>query len=92
MIVQPIVSSQGIEEQEVEENSSEVLYVAITSSLKKMGEPCNGLLKKFYFDQMSYESISLEMPYDKETLKTMKYRCMNKLRKLLGQNTSDDIS
>ncbi len=79
-------------EDDKKERDRESEYLTISQSLQEMGEPCSGLLKKFYFEKMSYETISQSMPYDKQTLKTMKYRCMKKLRKLLVKNSDNDIS
>ncbi len=57
----------------------------VTAAVHRLGEPCNQILQMFYYQKKTYDKISEELPYDKETLKTMKYRCMNKLRKLIAE-------
>lgn len=48
----------------------------------RLGDKCKSILKRFYFNNKSLKEIGNELNYDAETLRTMKYRCMMKLRKM----------
>jgi len=47
-----------------------------------LGEKCKELLNLFYYEKKSLKAIGEELNYDAETLRTTKYRCMMKLRKI----------
>lgn len=50
----------------------------------RIGDPCHRLLELFYFHQKSMEEISAELGYkNPETAKNQKYKCMERLRKLV---------
>lgn len=51
---------------------------------ERIGDPCNRLLQLFYFNQKSMEEICAELGYkNPETAKNQKYKCMERLRKLV---------
>lgn len=51
---------------------------------ERIGDPCHKLLQLFYFNQKSMEEISAELGYkNPETAKNQKYKCMERLRKLV---------
>lgn len=51
---------------------------------ERIGNPCHRLLELFYFHQRSMEEICLELGYkNSETAKNQKYKCMERLRKLV---------
>ncbi|HMJ70760.1 MAG TPA: sigma-70 family RNA polymerase sigma factor [Cyclobacteriaceae bacterium] len=51
---------------------------------ERIGDPCHRLLQLFYFNQKSMEEISGELGYkNPETAKNQKYKCMERLRKLV---------
>jgi len=51
---------------------------------ERIGDPCHKLLQLFYFNQRSMEEISAELGYkNPETAKNQKYKCMERLRKLV---------
>jgi RNA polymerase sigma-70 factor (ECF subfamily) len=51
---------------------------------ERIGDPCHKLLELFYFNQRSMEEISAELGYkNPETTKNQKYKCMERLRKLV---------
>lgn len=54
----------------------------LQSLYNQLGNKCKSILKGFYFNKKSLKEIGEELSYDAETLRTMKYRCMMKLRKL----------
>jgi RNA polymerase sigma factor (sigma-70 family) len=52
--------------------------------LAAIGEPCRQLLDFFYFQRKSMDEISSTMGYkNPETAKNQKYKCMERLRKLV---------
>lgn len=51
---------------------------------ERIGDPCHRLLELFYFHQKNMEEISAELGYkNPETAKNQKYKCMERLRKLV---------
>ncbi len=51
---------------------------------ERIGDPCHRLLELFYFHQKSMEEICGELGYkNPETAKNQKYKCMERLRKLV---------
>lgn len=46
----------------------------------KLDEKCKSILNGFYYEKKSLEEIGADLSYDAGTLKTMKYRCMKKLK------------
>lgn len=68
------------EEPEFDEQSE----LLIRKAVKEMGEPCHTILTKQYWENKSGEIIAAEMNYkNKDTLKTQKYKCIQKLKKEL---------
>jgi len=65
----------------------------VAENLKKMGDPCRGILKLFYFDRLSMDEIAVRMEYKNEhVVKSQKLRCLKKLRTLFENqkiNNSD---
>jgi RNA polymerase sigma factor (sigma-70 family) len=47
-----------------------------------LDEKCQILLKKFYFEKMSMREIATDLSVGEESVRTMKYRCVMKLRKM----------
>ena len=57
---------------------------AIREVVDKMGKPCAPLLKAFYWDEDSWETIAWNLHYSSaDSAKTQKYKCMQKLKTLL---------
>lgn len=54
-----------------------------------LGDKCKCILKGFYYNNKSLKEIGNELNYDAETLRTMKYRCMMKLRKMHQQKNEN---
>lgn len=52
----------------------------LSSLFNKLGDSCKQLLGWFYFDKLSMDEIAANMGNTASTVKTMKYRCMEKLR------------
>lgn len=53
----------------------------IKSHFTAMGEPCKGLLQKFYFKKENLRQIADFFSWTEATAKNNKYRCLQKLRK-----------
>jgi len=86
-IVPDLIENEPIgfnNEAEVAESRLEYLQ----SLYANLGERCKELLNLFYFQKKSLSAIGAELNYDAETLRTTKYRCMMKLRKMHDENQS----
>ncbi len=46
----------------------------------KLDEKCRNVLDRFYFEQKDLATIAAEMQVEVESIRTIKYRCMMKLR------------
>lgn len=54
-------------------------------SIEELGDPCKTLLIDFYFKRKSLEEISEDMNYkNSNTVKTKKFKCIKRLRKLMN--------
>ena len=63
----------------------------IDSILKQLGEPCYTLLKLFYYDSYSMESIAREIKSKSANVaKAQKSRCIKSLRKLVLENFDEE--
>ncbi|MBP5476159.1 MAG: sigma-70 family RNA polymerase sigma factor [Paludibacteraceae bacterium] len=59
---------------------------AIARAVEQMTEPCNTLLRLFYYENKDMESIAQEMNYPSaDAAKTQKYRCMQKLKTVFAK-------
>ncbi len=59
----------------------------IEKCLQTFKDPCKTILKLFYFKRKGYAEIATQLAYNEKTLKTMKYRCLNKLKKLVEKQS-----
>lgn len=69
-----------------EEDDSRMQY--LTELYKNLDEKCKAILNRFYYQKMSLEEIGSELDHDPGTVKTLKYRCMKKLRSFHTNNIS----
>jgi len=68
---------------DVNENIPEEQVMILRYCLDKLGDPCNTLLKKFYYEQCNMVEICEEMGYkNPESARNQKYKCLQRLRKL----------
>lgn len=76
------------------DSTSESLLQLVEACLEKLGEPCRGLLMQFYFHKRSMEQLTELFDYKNiDTAKNQKYKCLERLRKLVksnGQLTADN--
>lgn len=56
---------------------------------QKLDEKCKAILNRFYYEKKSLEEIGAELDYDAGTVKTLKYRCMNKLKSVHQKNLNN---
>lgn len=65
----------------------ESLLQLVETSLEKLGEPCRSLLMQFYFHKRSMEQLTELFAYKNvDTAKNQKYKCLERLRKLVKSN------
>lgn len=63
----------------------------LLKALAQLGEPCAGLLKRFYFNKSSMKEIASIMGYSSiASAKNQKYKCINRLRELVKKDSKDD--
>jgi RNA polymerase sigma-70 factor (ECF subfamily) len=68
------------EQFENDENNLEL----VSRCFNQLGDPCHSLLDLFYYHKNSMEEIALALNYkNPETAKNQKYKCMERLRKLV---------
>lgn len=75
-----------------EDDQSQDNLAYLQSLYQRIGDQCKRILKAFYYQKKSLKEISAEMDYDAETLRTMKYRCMMKLRKMHSENSKTGLT
>lgn len=61
-----------------EEQEQRIQY--LQTLYQKLDEKCKAILNRFYYEKKSLEEIGTELDYDSGTVKTLKYRCMKKLK------------
>ena len=67
----------------IEENENP-REININFSLKEIGEACRKLLVLFYYRKKSMEEISVQLEYaNADTVKNQKYKCIQRLKKLV---------
>ncbi len=67
-----------------ERRQREARLDALAAGLDQLGDPCRKLLELFYYHQLSMEEITGRMGYhNADTTKNVKYKCLQRLRKLL---------
>jgi len=65
------------------ENDEKYLEL-VSKCFNQLGDPCHSLLDLFYYHKNSMEEIALALNYkNPETAKNQKYKCMERLRKLV---------
>lgn len=74
-----------VADEQVEEND-EPLLKHLGVCLQALGESCRKILERFYYLKMSMEEIAVELGYtNAENVKTQKYKCILRLRKLMEE-------
>ena len=71
-------------EEEEDDEEFKALVRVMYDALQKIGDPCKMLLEKFYFEGLKLDELLGIMKYaNKDTLKTKKYKCIQRLKKLM---------
>lgn len=79
--------------QKEDEDMREADLNLIGKCFDKLGDPCHRLLDSFYFFKKNMEEISSELGYkNPETAKNQKYKCMERLRKLVEDERANNYS
>jgi RNA polymerase sigma factor (sigma-70 family) len=56
----------------------------VERALSRLGDPCQKILRQYYYHRRSVEEIAHNMGYNNnDTAKNMKYKCMQRLKKML---------
>ncbi|MCC5930412.1 MAG: sigma-70 family RNA polymerase sigma factor [Cyclobacteriaceae bacterium] len=56
----------------------------VESALSGLGDPCRQILHQYYYQRRSVEEIARSLGYNNsDTAKNMKYKCMQRLKKVL---------
>lgn len=56
----------------------------LKGALRKLGDPCKKLIEMMYYQKIDQTEISMVMGYkDRDTVKSKKYKCIEKLKKIL---------
>ena len=72
--------------QEEAEESNEPLLKSLRECLETIGDACRKVLERFYFLKMSMDEIASELGYtNADTVKTQKYKCILRLKKLMEE-------
>ena len=75
------------QEDEIEDlKEKENKLITIEKCLEKLGDPCQSLLKQFYFYKKSMDEIATSFNYNnRDTAKNLKFKCLQRLRKLVNE-------
>lgn len=80
-------------EEKIDHNSIEddtAKLVLLENSFSSIGEKCRDLLSRFYFKKESLAILAKVMDTTEESMKTIKYRCMMRLRKAYLKQLKED--
>lgn len=77
-------TESGSNGEEIQEKiEKEFQLEQLEQSLVALGDPCQSLLKLFYYEKKSMDEITKILDYkNRETTKNQKYKCLNRLRKI----------
>lgn len=82
------VESSGIEIDTVsswEQEEKEMKLEKVESGLEMLGDPCKTILELFYYHDMNMDDIAEHLAYkNRDTAKNLKYKCLNRLRKIFN--------
>lgn len=89
------VESSGIEVDTVaswEKEEQEMKLERVESGLEMLGDPCKTILELFYYHDMTMDDIAEHLAYkNRDTAKNLKYKCLNRLRKIFTKETEGAI-
>ncbi len=73
---------EDIETESSDYNDAEKKLNYLRSLYNQLDVKCKEVLNSFYFEKKRLEEIASSMDYDTGSIRTIKYRCMQKLRKM----------
>lgn len=73
---------EDIETESGDYNDAEKKLNYLRSLYNQLDDKCKEVLNRFYFEKKKLEEIASSMDYDTGSIRTIKYRCMQKLRKM----------
>ena len=66
---------------------SEAVVSKMYKGLQRLGNPCRKLLEAYYYQKLSMTEIAKSMGYkNQSTTKNLKYKCLQRLKKMLARN------
>lgn len=73
-----------------EKHITEEQLLQVSEALNELGDPCKKLLEYAYFRKMNMEEITVALGYkNAATTKNLKYKCIQRLKKIIFQNSSN---
>ena len=66
----------------------EARHEHLEACFARLGEACQSMLRRFYFERASLTAIAEERGISAASAKTEKYRCMQRLRRLCAESTT----
>lgn len=69
-------------------NETEERLKYLSGLYERLDEKCKEVLNQFYYQKKNLEEIADSLSYDLGSIRTIKYRCMQKLRKMHGESSS----
>ncbi len=80
---EPGINDPGLESLYIHEGPKEKILV---ECLESLGEACQSILAKFYYEEKSMRDIALEMKtITEDNLRKRKYKCIQRLKELFNQ-------
>lgn len=78
-----------LEEHQIKENNINKIQIA----LQHIGNNCYQILKLFYYERLSMETIAEKLGYNNsDVAKNQKYKCLQKLKKMFFENNVSDTT
>ena len=74
-------------EEEISFDETDKWIGVIVEKIKQLDERCRNLLTQFYYGGKKIKDLAKEHNWTEATAKNNKYRCLEKLRKLIKENT-----
>lgn len=74
-------------------DEEEARFSLVEKALDEIGEKCKSILNMFYINHNSMEEIAETMGFSSiNSAKTQKYKCIEKARKLVSENTENSLN
>lgn len=80
------IESHQVNREIIEDEEKEGLIQQIEIAFKHLGDKCQALLKKFYYEKQSMEEIAYSFGWTPASARNNKYRCIQQLREKIKAN------